>query len=74
MRKPMLRKFSSEFVNPGAMKKLILIAGVLVAVIALFVTNSVHAQHKTQPMKAEIIYQVAYPVYLSKDIVASRNF
>lgn len=70
----MLRKFSSVFVNPEAIKKIILLAGVLTAAIAFLVTHSAQAQNVTQPMKAEIMYQDTYPVYISKDIVKSRDF
>jgi catechol 2,3-dioxygenase-like lactoylglutathione lyase family enzyme len=56
------------------MKKLTLIAGVLIAVIAFLVANPVQGQSADQSMKTEIKYQDAYPVYISKDIVKSRDF
>jgi catechol 2,3-dioxygenase-like lactoylglutathione lyase family enzyme len=70
----MLRKFSSVFVNPKSMKKIVLLAGVLTAAIAFLVTHSAQAQNAIQPMKTEIMYQDTYPVYISKDIVKSRDF
>ena len=43
----MLRKFSWVFVKSAMMKKLILIAGILVAVLALFMSGQVSAQTNT---------------------------
>jgi predicted enzyme related to lactoylglutathione lyase len=70
----MLRKSSSECFDLKTVKKMVLIVGVLAAVIAFFVANPVQAQNTNQPMKTEIKYQDAYPVFIAKDIVKSRDF
>jgi catechol 2,3-dioxygenase-like lactoylglutathione lyase family enzyme len=55
-------------------KKIVLIAGVLIAVLAFFAANSAQAQNPDHPMKPEIKYQDAYPVFITKDIIKSRDF
>lgn len=70
----MLLKSSSVCVNLKTVRKIVLIAGVLIAVIAFFVANAAQAQNTNQPMKTKINYQDAYPVYISKDMVKSRDF
>jgi predicted enzyme related to lactoylglutathione lyase len=74
----MLLKFSSVCVNLKTVKKIVLIAGVVIAVIAFFAASAAQAQHTSQPtsqpMKTGIQYQDAYPVYIAKDIVSARDF
>jgi catechol 2,3-dioxygenase-like lactoylglutathione lyase family enzyme len=55
-------------------KKIVLIAGILIAAIACLVANQAHAQTHIQPMKTEINYQDAYPVFITRDMIKSREF
>lgn len=50
-RTPMLQKFNLVFNNPKRMKRIILLAGILTALIALFASNVVNAQSKPATMK-----------------------
>lgn len=69
----MLLKSNSVCFNLSMIKKIILLAGVLTAAIAFFVTNPVQAQNNN-PMKEKITYQDSYPVFIAKDIVKARDF
>jgi predicted enzyme related to lactoylglutathione lyase len=70
----MLQKSSSVSVNLRTIRKIVLLAGILIAAIAFFVSNPVQAQHTNKSMKSEIMYQDAYPVFIAKDISNSRDF
>lgn len=56
------------------MKRIILLTGILTAAVACLVTGRAHAQNTTQPMKPEITYLDAYPVFITKDLIGSRDF
>lgn len=70
----MLRRFNSVCFNLNTVKKIVLIAGVIIATVAFFVANPVQAQNTNQPMKSEITYQDSYSVFITKDIIKSRDF
>lgn len=70
----MLQKYSSVCVNRKTVKKIVLLAGILIAAIAFFVANPVQAQNTHQPIKPELSYQDVYPVFITKDINKSLEF
>lgn len=70
----MLLKSSSVSVNLKTIKKIVLLAGIIIAAIAFFVANPAQAQNTNHPLKSEITYQDVYPVFIVKDIIKSRDF
>lgn len=60
------------------MKRIILLAGIATAIIALLVTSETQAQGGTHgtstKSKEQMIYQDVYPVFVTKDLKASKDF
>lgn len=56
------------------MKRIILLTGILTAAVAYLVTGRAQAQNTTQPMKPKITYLDSYPVFITKDLIGSRDF
>jgi catechol 2,3-dioxygenase-like lactoylglutathione lyase family enzyme len=60
------------------MKRIILLAGIATAIIAVLVTSEIQAQnsvHDTLPKnKVQMIYQDVYPVFITKDLKVSKDF
>lgn len=59
------------------MKRIILLAGIAIAIIALLVTNEAQAQsdsYTSTKISEKMVYQDVYPVFVTKDLNASRDF
>lgn len=71
--KQTLRKFNSEFFNDHTMRRIVLLIGIMAAILAMFTAYETNAQQSTKT-QASMNYQDIYPVFVSKDLKACKEF
>src|SRR5688572_21431220 len=75
--RPISLKFNLEFFNRINMKRIVLFLGVITAIVALLTAYETHAQPNqniTMKPQTTMKYQDVYPVFVTKDLKACKEF